>query len=64
MRAFVELRQVATHYKRLAEKLEKLEAECREKFLVIFEVLADFAKDDEPVREKGPIGFHTEMERE
>ncbi|MHC4295037.1 MAG: hypothetical protein ACYSTL_05575 [Planctomycetota bacterium] len=55
---------MATHYKRLAEKLEKLEAECREKFLVIFEVLADFAKDDEPVREKGPIGFHTEMERE
>lgn len=54
MRTFVFLRESASHYKELREKIEKLETEYDEKFADVYEVLDHLLN---PPVTRRPIGF-------
>ena len=63
MRTFVQLRYLSATNKELAERLDKLEAEYDEQFVVVFEAIRELMEPP-PEPDKNPIGFRLNKDKD
>ncbi len=60
MRTFVQLRRLMDSNRELARQIRKLEKKYDEQFAVVFDAIKQLLSDDDAVKTKPRIGFHTE----